>query len=812
MSNPVNEVQNLFIFITMSVAASTHSYDLKSLLKNHFGFNEFLPLQKEIISNVLSGKDTVAIMPTGGGKSLCYQLPALASPGTALVISPLIALMKDQVDALKNNGIKAEYFNSSQLQEEQRLILERLKEGKIDLLYVAPESLSLIQPVLKTIEINLIAIDEAHCISAWGHDFRPAYLQLGILKELFPTIPVIALTATADRATREDMITQLKLPDAKIFIASFDRPNLMIDIRGGQNRRPQILRFLRSQNSESGIIYCLSRKGTEDLATYLKSQGFSAEAYHAGMTHEERTSVQEDFINDRIQIVVATIAFGMGIDKSNVRWVIHYNMPKNIEGYYQEIGRAGRDGLPAHTILFHSYSDIITLRKFADNSENREYHYAKLDRMKQFCDAFNCRRKMLLGYFGEHIENDCGNCDNCKSPPKFFNGTIIAQKILSAIARLKEKEPITVVTDVLRGAKNQTVLEKRYHEIKTYGAVKDISWIDVQDYIIQLINQGFIEIWFHEHNRLVLTSRAKDVLFHNKKVRLIKGYESYEIKPLAGERKFSEPYERGRLFSILRALRRKIAETESLPPFMIFNDASLEDMEKRKPTTLPEFSDILGVGNIKLEKYGKIFTDEIREYLKNNNEDLLFFDSASKTSGKTLLDNLFQLKERLIQTAEFDDLFNDSEIERMADLLPRSMEEFAKGDFNKETVEKWGSRFLKEINRYVDRLEKDGRPTHERTCHMFFEEKLSPAQIAEKRGLSEETIMNHLLKAGQEGKLNPYDFISEEEVKKIELAREELEDSKELKKYFEYFNERMPYWKIKWGMMLLTKNINEPKI
>ena len=401
---------------------------LHETLKEFFGYEKFRPLQEEIINAILKGNDNLVIMPTGGGKSICFQLPALILEGVTLVISPLIALMKDQVDGLNANGIPSAYLNSSQSAEENQRVLQLLTEGKVKLLYLAPESLGFYEMVSQQVKISLVAIDEAHCISSWGHDFRPAYTQLGFLKKRLPDTPIIALTATADKATREDILTQLGLPNAKRHIASFDRPNISLEVRSAQDRVTQIVKFVSQRPNASGIIYCLSRKATEQVASRLSKQGFQAKAYHAGLKHEERAQIQEDFIYDKSQIICATIAFGMGIDKSNVRWVIHYNLPKNMEGYYQEIGRSGRDGIKAETILFYSYADVIQLKKFAENSGNKEVQLSKLERMQQYTEALSCRRKILLSYFGEFVEKDCGNCDVCKNPPAFFDGTVLAQK------------------------------------------------------------------------------------------------------------------------------------------------------------------------------------------------------------------------------------------------------------------------------------------------------------------------------------------------------------------------------------------------
>jgi ATP-dependent DNA helicase RecQ len=686
--------------------------DIYWLLKTHFGYDSFRPNQLEIIQHVLSGKDTLAIMPTGGGKSLCYQLPALAHQGVAIVISPLIALMKDQVDALQSNGVSAAFYNSSQDQQTQEHILESLMAGTLKLLYVAPESIWGIANYLEKSIISLIAVDEAHCISSWGHDFRPAYTQLKRLKLEFPEAPIIALTATADKATQQDIVKQLAVPDATKFISSFDRPNLYLDVRPGQQRLQQIFKFLGSRGLQSGIIYCLSRKNTETLATKLKAKGYDAKAYHAGLTPELRSSIQEDFVNDRTPIIVATVAFGMGIDKSNVRWVIHYNMPKNIEGYYQEIGRGGRDGLKAHALLFYSYADVMQLQKFALGTQTQEIQIAKLERMQQFAEALSCRRKALLNYFGEFITQDCGNCDICKNPPTYFDGTLIAQKICSAVVRLQEKEAIGLVIDVLRGSNNQQVFEKGYQHIKTFGAAKDISWRDLQQYIIQLLNQGVLEIWFHQGGRLLLTSQAKQILFEGKQIKLA---TLSKQQPKTKEVKETSAVKTKELFEKLRVLRAVYAKDMGVPAYVIFSDASLKDMEQKKPTTMEGFSKISGVGKAKLEKYAASFIKIIAKHQDGN---------ATKL------------------------------------------------------------------------------PTHQKSYNLFLEG-LSITQIAHKRGITENTVYTHLIKINEMGTpLDLHQFINSSEILKIQQAKKVLENPDSLKAYFEHFEEKMPYHKIKLGLYL----------
>lgn len=588
--------------------------ELLEKLKVNFGYDSFRLEQQAIIENILAKKDTLVIMPTGGGKSICYQLPALFFEGVTLVISPLIALMKDQVDSLKANGIPATFFNSSQSAQEQQEVFDAIASKSIKLLYVAPESLSLLQNVLNQSYISCIAVDEAHCISAWGHDFRPSYKQLAFLKKSLPETPIVALTATADKATQQDILEQLAVPYATQFISSFNRENIALEVRPANDRVQQIIKFIQKRPNEAGIIYCLSRKATEQLASKLQQNNIDAKAYHAGLSFEERAQTQEDFIKDDCEVICATIAFGMGIDKSNVRWVIHYNMPKNIEGYYQEIGRSGRDGLPAKALLFHSYADVIQLRQFIEKTGNKEVQEAKLERMKQFAEATVCRRKILLSYFGELIEENCGNCDVCKNPPQFFDGTVIAQKGLSAIYRLQGKEAMGTVIDVLRGAKNATVLDKNYDKLKTYGVGNDISWRDWQHYLIQLTNQGYCQIAFHLNNSLQLTEFSNKVLFEGEKVQLTTPVEfTKEVKTVTKEKK--KKAVKDMLFERLRKLRYRIAQEEDIAAYLVFNDATLREIENERPQSDEEFLAISGVGQRKLEVYGAEFMEEIKTFL-----------------------------------------------------------------------------------------------------------------------------------------------------------------------------------------------------
>ena len=594
------------------------------ILKKYFGYDKFRPLQEEVIQSILNGEDTLVIMPTGGGKSLCYQIPALMMEGVTIVVSPLIALMKDQVEGLRANGVKAAFLNSSQSTHQQNEILENVHEGKIKLLYVSPEKLvsQEFYYLLLQLKVNLFAIDEAHCISVWGHDFRPEYSKMAYLKKQFPLVPVVALTATADSLTQKDIVRQLGMVEPKLFLSSFDRPNLSLKVAPGKDKFKSILGFLRQRPHQSGIIYCLSRKACEGLSEKLRNSGVNASYYHAGLSPEDRAKRQEDFINDDIPIICATIAFGMGIDKSNVRWVIHYNLPRNIESYYQEIGRAGRDGLKADTLLFYSFADVIVHRKFIEESALKEVSNAKLERIQQFCDAQICRRKILLSYFGEHLEEDCGNCDVCKDPPKQFDGSLIAQKALSAIVRLKEQVSAGTVIDVLRGSSRQEIISKGYNKVKTYGAGKDVPHQDWQQYMLQLLNLGYISVAYDQGNALKLTEQSKEVLFSGRKVNLVHlaSMKSAPQKEVA-KVKPTKQIDREDLFEALRKLRLRISRSSRIAPYLVFSDATLHEMVDEKPTSEFAMKMISGVGERKYQLYGEIFINEILEFEQKKNQE-----------------------------------------------------------------------------------------------------------------------------------------------------------------------------------------------
>ncbi len=707
----------------------------QEILKNSFGYDSFRMNQQAAIECVLAKNDCVVLMPTGGGKSLCYQIPAMLSDGLTVVISPLIALMKDQVDALKNNGVEAEFLNSSQTSREQAEVFQRVKSGQTKLLYVAPERLlqsgDLFIDFLKNINISLFAIDEAHCISSWGHDFRPEYIQLGKLKRYFPEIPVIALTATADKLVRKDIFERLNIANAELFISSFNRPNIHYRIEPKRNSYAQLLDYLETRREESGIIYCLSRSSTESLAADLRGEGFSVLPYHAGLDKATRDKNQELFLKDEVKIVVATIAFGMGIDKSNVRFVVHCDLPKNIESYYQETGRAGRDGLESEALLFFSWGDVNKLKGFAEvdgNQRQTEIMLRKLNQMGEFGDLKSCRRRFLLKYFDEDLSDDCGNCDNCLKDFEKIDGTVIAQKALSAVYRTGQRMGLGYLVDFLRGSQSQKIWEQ-HKSLKTYGVGADISKNEWFEYFRDLIAQGFLKQSDGQFPVLQLTEKSVDVLKGNVSVELIKATVKEEKKSSLVSNVSYEYFKD--LFADLKTVRTEFARGENVPPYVIFSDATLVEMAAFLPLDANEMSRISGVGELKLQKYGADFLAVIRRYCEENGLESRI---ALKAPGR-------EKKQR------------------------------------------------------AKRNEK-GQNTYDISLGMFLSG-MSVGEIARERGVTGSTVENHLARFIPSGEIALTDLVDEEKIEPIRAAIIKFQDIGALSPIKEHLGENFTYGEIR---------------
>lgn len=691
------------------------------VLEQHFGYSKFRPQQEDIIANVLEKKDTLVLMPTGGGKSICFQIPALLFDGVAIVISPLISLMKDQVESLRANGIKAAYFNSSLDPVQERQVINNAIDGDIKLLYISPEKLFTITNTwLKDVKVSMFAIDEAHCVSMWGHDFRPEYTQLSNIRRQFDTVPFIALTATADKSTRKDIVKQLGLRSAEVYLSSFNRSNLSLEVRANvpkQKKIKEIVSFIENRPNQSGIIYCLSRKQTEEIAKELRAKNIEAKAYHAGLSSDVRARIQENFITDDLSIITATIAFGMGIDKSNVRWVIHNNLPKNIEGYYQEIGRAGRDGLPSTTRMYFNLKDLMVLKRFATGSEQSPIYTEKLQRMLNYAEATSCRRKILLAYFSEDLKEDCGNCDVCKNPPQFLDGTILAQKALSAVRRTNEEIGANMMINILRGSANQELYSRGYQNIKTYGIGKDISFKEWQHYTNQLINIGVLEIAYDESFKLKITNFGNEVLFRDRKVKITQAVERV-IKSKEKKAKTKKLTKQEQLFEELRQLRGSIAKKDGVPAYIIFHDATLTQIATELPTSENDLLTIQGINQIKVDRYAKPFLELIKAY-----------------------------KDRQMNTFE--------------------------------------------------------------VTYRFYKQGISPEQIAEERDLSMTTVFSHLAKLYSDGKgIDLSIYVNDAEVQKIREAYLEIKSINSLKPYFDHFDAKIPYYKIRLALTIIMKEIS----
>jgi len=707
----------------------------RDILKHRFGYDSFRMNQEAAIEAVLRGNDAVVLMPTGGGKSLCYQIPALMLDGLTVVISPLIALMKDQVDALRGNGVEAAFLNSTQSAAEQTEVFRSVRNGKLKLLYVAPERLlqsgDQFLDFLRGIDVALFAVDEAHCISSWGHDFRPEYLRLATLKREFPKIPLIALTATADKLVRNDIVERLNVPDAKLFVSSFNRPNIYYAVEPKRNSFGQLINYLEKRRDESGIIYCLSRSSVDSLAADLRDEGFSALSYHAGLDRATREKHQESFLKDETKIIVATIAFGMGIDKSNVRFVVHMDLPKNVESYYQETGRAGRDGLASDALLFFSWADVVKLKGFAEvdgNQAQTEVMLRKLDLMGNFGDLRTCRRRFLLNYFSEQLTDDCGNCDNCNTVIERFDGTVIAQKALSAVYRTEQRFGLSYLVDFLRGSQARTIRDE-HKNLKTYGVGADISKEHWYEYFKDLISQGFLAQTEGQFPVIVLTEKSGEVLGGRTTVQLIKARVLKE-KRTKLVHDSALPYIE-ELFDGLRSLRANFAKAENVPAYVVFSDVTLVEMATYLPQSDWEMRRISGVGDLKFDKYGADFLGEIKKYcLQNNLVSRMDLKSAKR------------------------------------ERKPRTKRSVA------------------------------GKDTYRISLELFDDGK-SVSEIAAERGITKNTVEGHLARFVASGELSLHQLVPLDKVGPIREAIERFSDSNALSPIKEYLGEEYSYGEIR---------------